>query len=192
MPMSLRPPIDRAAIEQFLQRLGREVTAPGRIYLVGGAALVHRLVRGEGATTMDIDLALDVSNEDAVQTALRQLKQALNLNIELASPGDFIPLPANWQQHAPFIGRYGVLDVFYFDFTSLALSKIARGTERDIQDVALLAQQGLITRDQLDTAYAEILPHMGHGRYFNLDAQRFARQYAATAQRIWGTAASGG
>jgi hypothetical protein len=183
--MSLRPPVDRPAIERFLKRLGRIVHHPGRIYLVGGAALVHHQIRGPHASTLYIDLAFEGSDESEVESAIQQLKNELNLNVELASPGDFIPLPASWQRQAQYVGRYGALEVFYFDYYSLALSKIERGTERDLQDVALLAQQGWITRPNLDAAYQEILPQMGHGRYFNRDAARFAQQYAAAVQRAW-------
>jgi hypothetical protein len=184
--MSMRPPVDRASIEAFLQRLGQQVRQPGRLYLVGGAELVYQQVRGPGATTLDIDLWLDVVDEDEVQRAIQQLKITLEVNVELASPGDFIPLPAAWQSQARYVGRYGPLEVFCFDYYSLALSKIERGNERDLQDVELLAHQGLIARDQLDAAYQEILPQVGHGRYFNLDATRFAAQYAAAMRRAWG------
>ncbi len=184
--MSLRPPVDRPAIERFLQRLGRLVRHPGRIYLVRGAALVHHQVRGPHATTLDIDLALEVNNEQEIESAIQRLKQELDVNVELASPGDFIPLPSSWQRQAQYIGRYGPLEVFYFDYYSLALSKIERGTERDLHDVELLGHQGWITREGLDTAYQEILPQMGHGRYFNRDASRFTRQYMAAVQRVWG------
>jgi hypothetical protein len=183
--MSLRPPVDGAAIERFLQRLGNIARHSGRVYLVGGAALVHHQVRPPHTTTLDIDLALEVSDISEVEAAIQRLKQELNLTVELASPGDFIPLPASWQRQSHYVGRYGPLEVFYFDYYSLALSKIERGTERDLQDVELLARQGWIAREQLDAAYREILPQMGHGRYFNRDAARFAAQYAAAVQRAW-------
>lgn len=186
--MSMRPPVDRPAIERFLKRLGRMVHHPGRIYLVGGAALVHHQVRGPRATTLDIDLSFEASNEQEIESAIQRLKTELDLNVERASPGDFIPLPASWQDHAHYIGRYGALEVFYFDYYSQALSKIERSTERDLQDVELLARQGWITRAGLDAAYQEVLPQMGHGRYFNRDASRFARQYAAAVLRAWGDA----
>ncbi|HZI75714.1 MAG TPA: hypothetical protein VFD73_17170, partial [Gemmatimonadales bacterium] len=40
----------------------------------------------------------------------------------------------------------------------------------------------LITQDQLDAAFQEVLPRVGVGRYFNVDARRFAAQYAAAAR----------
>ena len=178
--MSFRPDVSREDIERFLQQFGQLSQQPGRLYLAGGAELVHGGLRGEGATTVDIDLRLDVSDESAAETLIRQLMRQLGVNVELASPADFIPLPADWEARSPFVGRHGNTDVFYFDYYALALSKIARGTSRDLSDVALLAQNGLIQRDELETAYQQILPQLGHGRFFNLDPAKVAEQYAAT------------
>src|SRR6266581_2064324 len=52
--MSMRPKVDKAAIDNFLKALGRAFRKPGRLYLVRGAALVHRGVRA--GTTLDIDV----------------------------------------------------------------------------------------------------------------------------------------
>jgi hypothetical protein len=178
--MSFRPDVSRDDIERFLQQFGRLSQQSGRLYLAGGAELVHGGLRGEGATTVDIDLRLDVSDESAAETLIRQLMRQLSINVELPSPADFIPLPADWQTRSPFVGRYGNTDGFYFDYYALALSKIARGTSRDLSDVALLAQNGLIQREELEAAYQQILPQLGHGRFFNIDRAKYAEQYAAT------------
>jgi hypothetical protein len=184
--MSLRPDVTRADIERFLTELGQQVhQASGRIYLVGGAALVHRAVRGQGASTADIDLQLDVTDSAEVEQVIRQLKFLLGINVELASPADFIPLPPSWVTMSPYVGRYGRFDVFYFDFYSLALSKIARGQTRDLQDVALLAQHGLIQQAPLEAAYQQILPQLGTGRFFNIDPTQFAQKFAAMVANLW-------
>jgi len=44
----------------------------------------------------------------------------------------------------------------------------------------------LFTRDRLDAAFQEILPRVGTGRYFNVDARRFAARYAAATRRVRG------
>ena len=177
--MSFRPDVSREDIEQFLQRFGQLSQQPGRLYLAGGAELVHSGLRGEGATTVDIDLRMDVGDESAAETVIRQLTRQLGVNVEFASPADFIPLPADWAMRSPFVGRYGNTDVFYFDYYALALSKISRGTSRDLNDVALLAQQGLIHSDELEVAYQQILPQLGHGQFFNIDPEKFTERYEA-------------
>lgn len=175
--MSMRPGVDRAAIESFLQELGRTFRKRARLYLVGGAALVHMGVRQ--GLTQDIDIRVSGPNEGELTVAIQKLIERLQINVEFASPADFIPLPSQWEMQARFIGRYGTIDVFYFDFYSIALSKMERGNNRDIADVKLLVQQGIITLDELDRAYQEVLSQLGKGRYPRLTPRRFAERYQA-------------
>ncbi len=182
LDMSLRPDVDRQAIDHFLTELGRRFHQGGRVYLVGGAALVHAGIRpGSSATTQDIDL--EVASGDMYQT-IHQLKQHLNINVEFASPGDFLPLPQNWQSMSRYVGRYGAVEVFYFDFYSIALSKIARGNSRDLQDVILLLQQQVISLAELDRAAHEVAAQMGKGNYKRLDPNDFLTRYQAIRQHL--------
>jgi hypothetical protein len=169
-------------IEKFLDALGRIFRKPGWLYLAGGAALVHMGLRS--GSTLDIDVVIETTAEDEMVKAIRQLVEQMQLNIEFSSPGDFIPLPSQWMVHAKHIGRYGSLDAFYFDFYSLALSKISRGNDRDLIDVKLLVQQKVITVEELDAVYQEVLPRMGKRPYINLDPQKFADRYAVVRQQL--------
>lgn len=180
--MSMRPNVDRQTIERFLTELGRHFRQNGRLYLVGGAALIHAGVRpGSSATAQHI--YFEVASGDMYQT-INRLKQQLNINVEFASPGDFIPLPHNWQSLSRYAGRYGSIDVFYFDFYSIALSKIDRGNTRDLQDVALLLQQQVITLPELDRAAQEVAAQMGKGNYKRLDPDAFLARYHAIRQHL--------
>jgi hypothetical protein len=49
-----------------------------------------------------------------------------------------------------------------------------------MDDVVLLAEHGLIDRAELEAAYQQILPQLGHGRFFNLDPTTFTERYEAT------------
>ncbi len=177
LDMSMRPSVDKAAIESFLQHLGRTFRKPARLYLVGGAALVHLGVRP--GFTQDIDIQVSGANEGELIVAIQRLIDQMQINVEFASPVDFIPLPSQWEMHAQYVGRYGKIDVFYFDFYSIALSKIERGNSRDIADVKLLIQQGIITLSELDSAYQEVLAQLGKGRYPRITPQRFLERYTA-------------
>lgn len=95
-----------------------------------------------------------------------------------------MPLPSDWEMHAKYVGRYGEIDVFYFDFYSIALSKIERGNSRDIADARLLVQQKIITLDELDVAYQEVLAQLGQGRYPKLTQQRFSERYLDTRKLL--------
>ena len=180
--MSMRPNVDKQHIEQFLKNLGRSYRKPGRVYLVGGAALVHAGVR-PGAT-QDIDLEIRADDEDELSEAIRQLKDSMKINVEFASPADYIPLPPQWEMHTRYIGRYGSLDAFYFDFYSIALSKIQRASTRDIKDVRLLLQQGYIDLQGLDDTYQAVLPQVGKRPYNRLDPKQFATRYATIRQLL--------
>ena len=172
----------RADIEKFLNALGKTYRKAGRLYLAGGAALVHMGLRS--GSTLDTDVVIEATDEDEMITAIRRLVEQMQINIEFASPADFIPIPSQWAAHAKYIGRYGKIDAFYFDLYSLALSKIARSSDRDLVDVKLLTQQKLITLDELDAAYREVLPRMGKRPYINLNPQKFAERYAVVRQQL--------
>jgi len=175
--MSMRPGVDKTAIESFLQQLGKTFRKPARLYLVGGAVLVHAGVRP--GFTEDIDIQVSGANEGELIVAIQRLIQQMQINVEFASPKDFIPLPRQWETHARYVGRYGEVEVFYFDFYSIALSKIERGNNRDIADVKLLVQQKIINLEELDAAYQEVLAQLGKGRYPRITPERFSERYSA-------------
>ena len=110
--MSMRPEVDQNRIEGFLLRLGQE-HQPGRLFLVGSSALVHKGLR---ARMVEVDIAIEADDAGTLFDAVRRLKDEMQINVELASPGDFVPLPAGWHERSLWVGRYDALDVFYFDF----------------------------------------------------------------------------
>lgn len=155
--MSQREEVDQARIRSFLETLGQRFRHTGRIYLVGGTTMVWERWR---AQTIDIDIAYEVAREDAAEFTriVQRLKDELQVNVEEAAPGDFIPLPAGYRERSRFVGRFGALDVFHFDLYSLALSKIARAHDEDLSDVLTLLSKAEIDLPQLETFFAEILP----------------------------------
>lgn len=182
--MSSRPPVDRTRIELFLRRLGERFRRPGRIYLVGGTTLVFEGLRDQ---SLDIDVTFDVASEDHTRMiqAIRELKEELALNVEQVSPGDFIPLPAGFRERAVFVGRFGLLDVFHFDLYSTALSKIARGTEEDLNDVLALARAGRIEMERLEQYRNQIRPRVAT-ESLKQDLAEFDHGWA-TLRELWKT-----
>ncbi len=117
-----------------------------------------------------------------------QLKQKMNINIEFASPGDFIPLPTQWEGRSAFIKRYDQVDVFYFDWYSIALSKMQRANRQDVVDVQLLVRQGFVELVELDQLYQDVLNKIGvppYDKLFpNLSQQRFLQRYQVVRQLL--------
>lgn len=178
----MRERVDRQRIELFLQRLGRQFTLPGRVYLVGGTTLVYEGLREQ---TLDIYITFDVADKDHSRfvMAVRELKESLSLNIEEASPAEFIPLPAGYRERSEFVGRFGQLDVFHFDLYSTALSKIERGTENDFADVLSLLRNERLKMAQLTAYFQEILPLFAT-RSLRKNPDNFQRKFALLTE-MW-------
>jgi hypothetical protein len=172
----MRPPVDRQRILFFLQHLGQRFRKPGRVYLVGGTTLVFEGFRTQ---TLDVDLTFDVDERDYGEfiQAVRVLKDELAINVEEASPGDFIPLPEGYQNRAHYVGRFGNLDVYHFDVYSVALSKIERGRDADFADVTALLEAGWLDFPTLKRYFAEIIPLVGE-RSLKEDPVEFQRKFA--------------
>lgn len=171
----MRQLVSPERIQEFLETLGKEAKFSCKIYLVGGTSLVFFGLR---AQTVDIDLALDVDNAHHQKLVLliRDLKEKMHLNIEEASPADFIPLPKGWQERSPYIGRFGLMDAYHFDLYSTALSKIDRGSEVDFEDVQSLLKNNKIDWKQLEQFYQEILPQYGQ-KSLKQDPARIRRNF---------------
>lgn len=152
----MRPPIDEQRLRGFLEQFGRRVRGDGRLYLTGGATA---LLYGWRTTTVDIDLRLDPEPNGAFE-AIRELKDELGVNVELASPADFLPPLPGWRERSLFVGRFGTVDVFHYDPYSQALGKIERGHERDLSDVQAMLARGLIDAARLRELYAQIRPQL--------------------------------
>lgn len=101
------------------------------MYLTGGATAV---LEGWRESTVDIDVRFE-PNSDAPLRRIAELKEKLAVNVELASPIDFLPELPGWRDRSRFRFREGNLEVFDFDLYSQALSKLERGFELDLEDV---------------------------------------------------------
>jgi hypothetical protein len=147
---------DRGQILLFMERLGRESLSPARVYFTGGAsALLHEW----RAATVDIDLRIEPDTGDVLR-AIPALKEELELNVELASPGDFIPELPGWRERSPFIAREGPLSFHHYDFNAQALSKIERSHARDLVDVTAMIDRGLVLRADLLRFFQMIEPEL--------------------------------
>lgn len=148
----MREVADRARIESFLSALAREATRATDVYLVGGTSAV---LVGWRSSTMDIDLAMRPES-DALLRAIPALKERLRINVELASPDQFIPIPEGWESRSPVVTTIGKLTVRHFDFHAQALAKIERGHARDLADVEAMHALGLIDATAIRAQFASI------------------------------------
>jgi hypothetical protein len=167
----MRKPVDADRIKHFMQALGASAPKEAICYLVGGGTAV---LLGWRETTIDVDIELD-PEQDELLRALPAIKDELQINIELASPGDFIPLPAGWEERSPSIGREGRVTFKHFDLYSQALAKIERGHTRDLEDLRFMVESGLVETDRLRAAFDEIEPQLY--RFPAIDPADFRRRF---------------
>jgi hypothetical protein len=115
------------------------------------------MVGGTRPLTSNIKL---IPDRDEILREIPRLKDALNLNIELAAPSDFIPLPAGWEDRSPLIRKEGKLSFHHFDLVAQALSKIERGHEQDIHDVKEMVAAGLVNPEEALIQFKAIEPEL--------------------------------
>ncbi|MBC7672081.1 MAG: hypothetical protein H7247_06620 [Polaromonas sp.] len=169
----MRASVTRERIERLMDRLGRAASVPARVYLVGGTSAV---LLGWRLATIDVDLAMR-PHDDALLRAIPAAKEELDINVELASPADFIPLPLGWEDRSPLIAKRYLASFYHFDFYSQALAKLERGHGQDAADVRAMQTHGLVALPALRAYFDEIEPQLF--RFPAIDPPSFPRAVEA-------------
>lgn len=165
----MRRPVDAPRVREFMRTVGERSRKDARAYFTGGVTAV---LMGWRTSTIDVDVVFE-PEDDAVLRALPEVKETLEVNIELVSPAHFIPpLPA-WAERSPFIERHGRLWFHHYDPYAQALAKIERGHELDRRDVQELLGRKLVDPERLRELFHAIVPQLF--RYPSLDPRAFAR-----------------
>ena len=151
----MRPLADTDRIRELMRALGRSAREPASVYLTGGASAV---LRGWRAATVDVDLRLEP--DDELLRAIAELKERLDINVELASPLDFVPVASDWRTRSPFIERIGKVSFHHFDLHGQALSKVERGHEQDVADVRTMIERGDIEAASMWRYYDRVTPEL--------------------------------
>ena len=84
-----------------MEEIAGAASSPGKVYLTGGATA---LLLGFREQTIDIDVKFD-PEPSGVFPAIAALKERLDVNVELASPDDFIP-PNGICASPPTVGEF--------------------------------------------------------------------------------------
>jgi hypothetical protein len=130
-------PLTSISLIEFLKNLGDKYPDKAKFFLLGGSALC---LLGNPRETLDIDYTTGLSSEKGkdFECVIQEVAGQLKLDVESVPLAEFIPLaPDSFERHK-FLGRYGNIDVYIFDLYSIALSKLARGFDSDLEDVEFL------------------------------------------------------
>ena len=169
----MRALTDVERLGRFMRALGAEADKETRVYFTGGATAV---LLGWRPTTVDIDIKV-VPETDRLFRAIPKLKESLQINIELASPDDFIPPLPGWADRSPFVSREGKISFHHYDPYAQALAKIERGLAQDRNDVDELIGRGLVEPKKLLERYEQIEAQLY--RYPAVDPPTFRRKVEA-------------
>ena len=148
----MREAVTAARLRAFMRALAAEAREPGRVYLAGGASAV---LKGWREGTLDVDLKF-VPENDRILRAIPAMKETLHINVELASPADFVPPLRGWEERSPFIVQEGSLAFHHFDFYTQALAKLERGHRKDRDDVESMIRDGLVDPKRLEELFLEV------------------------------------
>jgi hypothetical protein len=157
-------------VKRLMQELGDRAGGPGRVYFTGGATAV---LIGWREATVDVDLKLD-PEPLGVFEAIAELKDSLDLNIELAAPDQFIPAISGWQDRSIYLETHGSVAFYHYDPYGQTLAKIERGHTRDLTDAREMLARGLVDRERLREYFEAIRPDLK--RYPAIDADAFRRK----------------
>jgi len=136
----MREVADSDRIRGFMRSLAEAAEATARVYFTGGSTAV---LIGWRSSTIDVDIKI-VPEHDHLLRAIPRIKESLHINIELACPADFIPVPPGWEDRSPFVGSEGRLSYHHFDLYAQVLAKIERGHTQDLTDVQEFLRRGLV------------------------------------------------
>lgn len=169
--------ITSESLREFFDRLGADLPDRARFYLLGGSALC---LLGSTRETLDVDYQIENATPQT-DDLLKRLSTELRLDLESVPLGEFIPLPPNAETRHRLFGRFGNLEVYIFDLYSIALSKIARGFEADLEDVEFLLRQRLVEWGELEKHFHTVLPH---SKSADIDAREFQEYFETLKQRM--------
>ena len=150
-----------------MRELAAAARSPGSVFFTGGATA---LLLGFRQQTIDIDIKLDPEPKGVFE-AIATLKNRLDLNVELASPDDFIPPGKHWRENSIHIASIGQLQFYHYDLALQALAKLERGHAQDLEDVESLIKGGHVKSADLRATFEQIEP--GLVRYPAIEPQQF-------------------
>jgi hypothetical protein len=164
---------DADRVRQLMRALGAEADQRVRLYFTGGATAV---LLGWRATTIDVDLRI-FPESDRLLRAIPQLKEKLQMNIELACPADFIPELSGWEDRSLYVATEGHATFYHYDLYAQSLAKIERGHSQDLEDVRAMIGRGLIDPKKARSYFEEIEPFLY--RYPSIHPPSFRRAVEA-------------
>lgn len=147
--------MNHAEIQAILQNIGTRVPPNSQLTLVGGSALA---LLGSPRLTIDIDFLGDDLHPSPLHQTILQIARELKIYVEPVPLDRFVPLPKGNEERTIHIGRFGNLEIYVADPYSIALSKLDRGADTDLDDIVFLVHNNLVRMDEFEQIIKDALP----------------------------------
>jgi hypothetical protein len=134
-------------LENALTQLGKRLPPQSQLTLIGGGAL---LLLGSPRLTMDIDFIGDDVQPNELHRQIIQIAKEMKIQMEPVPFERFTPLPKGSEERQIPIAQFGNLNVYVADPYSIALSKIDRGLDSDLEDIVFLIKNRHIKLTELE------------------------------------------
>lgn len=171
-----------AQIREFLDTVGNQLVAPAQLIIVGGSGLS---LLGNDRPTLDLDYEGEESDINELRTLMEKVALELHIELEAVPLQRFIPIPSGAnERHVP-IGRFGDLQVLVFDPYSIALSKLDRGFDSDIEDIVFLMRHEFVDSNELAALLSNLTRELA--AQYDLDLMQM-RVHLDLARTMLGTA----
>ena len=173
--------VTKEALVDFLKKLDTAFGKSGALYLIGETTHVFE---GWRDWTTQIELCAEVADEDraAFDAAVSAARAATGHDVLNESPGDYIPLPAGFEERARDGSNIGTqMKVRHFDPYSVAYRFIARGSEPDYHIALMYIDKGWITWNEMDERLDALLPEFSMETIAQ-DPAEFRRRYKGLLQ----------
>jgi hypothetical protein len=169
--------LDTEVIHRFLSEVGNRCRRPAKLHLLGGSAL---FLLDSSRPTVDIDYVGPDIDKDELQHTIDEVAAEMRLEADAVRLGDCIRIPPDAAERHRFFGRFGPPEVYIFDPYSIALAKIERGFDTDIDDVAFLVRSRTVGLSRLN----EIIDWtLAHSQSYDLSARVLRRHFEAALRR---------
>src|SRR5260221_3971898 len=155
--------LESKQILAFLESLGKRYPRPARLTVLGGSALC---MLGSPRPTLDIDYVGDDLKKDELQKIMDEIALEMGLDVDAVPIHGFLPLPAGGEERTIHYGTFGQVKVSIIDPYLIALRKVERGFDTDIDDILFLIRHGQITFAQLEKVVKDSLTR---GKEFDMN-----------------------
>jgi hypothetical protein len=161
----LKTSINSEKINNFLEELGKLSLGKDSLILLGGSALC---LLGSDRSTLDIDYVGDDLKKTPLDKLLLDIANKMQLDIEAVPIEKFIPISTHDFNNNLHFGSFGEIEVFILNPYIIAMTKLDRGFETDIEDIVFLLGKGIINLQILEQKMNSILHR---AKEFDIDSK---------------------